>query len=67
MDEATVSDFMSNESHDKKEWLKNKEWIKRLNGGQLPDFWHGANFKAFYEGVRDSWDSNFRGEPGEEF
>jgi hypothetical protein len=67
MDETNVRDFMSNESHDKAEWDANRKIVKRLNGGSLPDFWKTEVFQDFARGVRDSWDTQFRGEPGEEF
>jgi len=66
MDETAVRDFMSNHSHSKKEWDKNRETVKQLNGGTLPDFWNTEVFQDFGRGVRDSWDTQFRGEPDEE-
>ena len=66
MDETAVRDFMSNHSHTKAEWDANREIVKQLNGGKLPDFWNSAVFKEFFAGVRDSWDTQFRGEPDEE-
>lgn len=63
MSQQEVLDYMG---HSKTilEWYERKEQVVQMNGG-LPEQWdEWINDSGFFDGLRNSWDTQFRGALG---